>query len=162
VTGVLFRAEGLAGKQRELVRFAQRVNAFGGVGPTAACPTAAVVGRPRRYRQDNGTIRFQAEFRRDPPHGCASPQPFARSRRPVDALVAVMAAKNPITVRRSKFALNKGADLPLLGAMAFEVPIQPFANKPGRFATAGMEDFAQADTRAARRKVSKAFWQEQK
>jgi hypothetical protein len=47
-----------------------------------------------------------------------------------------MAAKNPITVRRSKFALNKGADLPLSGAMAFEIPIQPFANKPGRFATA--------------------------
>ena len=39
----------------------------------------------------------------------------------VDALVAVMVAKNPITVRRSKFALNKGADLPLSGAMAFEV-----------------------------------------
>jgi len=82
--------------------------------------------------------------------------------REVDALVAVMVAKNPITVRRSKFALNKGADLPLSGAMAFEVPIQPFANKPGRFATAGMEDFAKPDTRAARRKVSKAFWQDQK
>jgi enoyl-CoA hydratase/carnithine racemase len=80
----------------------------------------------------------------------------------VDALVAVMAAKNPITIRRSKFALNKGADLPLSGAMAFEVPIQPFANKPGRFATAGMEDFAKPDTRAARRKVSKTFWQDQK
>jgi len=45
--------------------------------------------------------------------------------------------------------------------MAFEVPIQPFANKPGRFAT-GMEDFAKPDTRAARRKVSKTFWQDQK
>jgi enoyl-CoA hydratase/enoyl-CoA hydratase/3-hydroxyacyl-CoA dehydrogenase len=45
--------------------------------------------------------------------------------------------------------------------MAFEVPIQPFANRPGRFATAGMEDFAKPDTRAARRKVSKTFWQEQ-
>jgi len=38
----------------------------------------------------------------------------------VDALVAVMAAKNPITIRRSKFALNKGADLAASGAMAFE------------------------------------------
>jgi enoyl-CoA hydratase/carnithine racemase len=80
--------------------------------------------------------------------------------REVDALVEVMSAKNPITVRRSKFALNKGADLPLSGAMAFEVPIQPFANKPGRFATNGMEDFAQAETRAARRKLSKTFWQD--
>jgi enoyl-CoA hydratase/carnithine racemase len=80
----------------------------------------------------------------------------------VAALVAVMTAKNPITLRRTKFVLNKGADLPLSGAMAFEVPVQPFANKPGRFATAGMEDFAKADTRAARRKVSKTFWQDRK
>jgi len=65
----------------------------------------------------------------------------------VDALIEVMSAKNPVTVRRSKFVLNKGADLPLSGAMAFEVPIQPFANKPGRFATAGMEDFAEKETR---------------
>jgi hypothetical protein len=43
--------------------------------------------------------------------------------------------------------------------MAFEVPIRPFASKPGRFATAGMEDFAGAETRAARRKLSKSFWQ---
>lgn len=78
----------------------------------------------------------------------------------VEALIEVMSAKNPVTVRRSKFVLNKGADLPLSGAMAFEVPIQPFANKPGRFATAGMEDFAEKETREARRKVSKTFWQD--
>jgi enoyl-CoA hydratase/carnithine racemase len=78
----------------------------------------------------------------------------------VDALVEVMAAKNPITVRRSKFALNKGADLPLSGAMAFEIPIKPFASKNGRFATAGMEDFADGESRAARRKVSATFWQD--
>jgi enoyl-CoA hydratase/carnithine racemase len=78
----------------------------------------------------------------------------------VDALIDVMAAKNPVTVRRSKFVLNKGADLPLSGAMAFEVPIQPFASKPGRFATAGMEDFAEKETREARRAASKAFWQD--
>ncbi|MCW3063404.1 MAG: hypothetical protein JWN32_576, partial [Solirubrobacterales bacterium] len=70
----------------------------------------------------------------------------------VDALVDVMAAKNPITVRRSKFALNKGADLPLSGAMAFEIPIKPFASKDGRFATVGMEDFASRDSRVARRR----------
>jgi enoyl-CoA hydratase/carnithine racemase len=78
----------------------------------------------------------------------------------VAALVEVMSAKNPVTVRRTKFALNKGADLPLSGAMAFEIPIKPYASKPGRFATAGMEDFASADTRAARRKLSKSFWQD--
>src|SRR5262245_55424134 len=69
----------------------------------------------------------------------------------VTALISVMSAKNPLTLRRTKFALNKGADLPLSGAMAFEIPVRPFANKPGRFATAGMEDFAKAHTRAARR-----------
>lgn len=78
----------------------------------------------------------------------------------VGKLVQVMAAKNPVTVRRSKFALNKGADMPLSGAMAFEIPIRPFANKPGRFATDGMEDFARPETRTARRKMSKAFWQD--
>jgi enoyl-CoA hydratase len=78
----------------------------------------------------------------------------------VDALVEVMLAKNPVTVRRSKFALNKGADLPLSGAMAFEIPIQPFASKPGRFATDGMEDFSDPAARAERRKVSKTFWQD--
>ena len=80
----------------------------------------------------------------------------------VAALIAVMSTKNHLTLRRTKFALNKGADLPLSGAMAFEIPVRPFANKPGRFATAGMEDFAKADTRAARRKVSKTFWQDRK
>ena len=78
----------------------------------------------------------------------------------VDALVAVMSAKHPITIRRTKFALNKAADLPLSGAMAFEIPIRPFANKPGRFATDGMEDFANPETRARRRRVSKSFWQD--
>jgi hypothetical protein len=65
----------------------------------------------------------------------------------------------PITLRRTKFALNKGADLPLSGAMAFEIPVQPFANKPGRFATEGIQDVAQPDTRAHRRRLSKSFWQ---
>jgi enoyl-CoA hydratase/enoyl-CoA hydratase/3-hydroxyacyl-CoA dehydrogenase len=71
----------------------------------------------------------------------------------------VLSAKNRVTLRRSKFALNKGADLPLSGAMAFEVPIKPFASKNGRFATAGMEDFADREARAKRRKLSKSFWQ---
>src|SRR5258707_4390768 len=78
----------------------------------------------------------------------------------VDALIAVVAAKNPVTLRRSKFVLNKSADLPVPSAMAFEVPIQPFDSKPGRFATYGMEDFAKRETRSVRRKVSKTFLQE--
>lgn len=76
----------------------------------------------------------------------------------VDALVEVMLAKNPVTLRRTKFALNKGADAPLSTAMAFEIPIQPFASHPGRFATDGMEDFADQAARAERRKLSGTFW----
>jgi len=60
---------------------------------------------------------------------------------------AVMAArKNPITVRRSKFGPEQGApDLPLSGAMAFrDFRSKPFANKPGRFATAGHGGFCKA------------------
>ena len=78
----------------------------------------------------------------------------------VTALIEVLSEKNPITLRRTKFVLNKGADLPLSGAMAFEIPIQPFANKPNRFATDGMEDFAHPETRARRRRLSKSFWQD--
>jgi enoyl-CoA hydratase/carnithine racemase len=78
----------------------------------------------------------------------------------VNALVEALSQKNPITLRRTKFALNKGADLPLSGAMAFEIPVQPFASKPGRFATDGMEDFAQPEARARRRVISKSFWQD--
>jgi enoyl-CoA hydratase/carnithine racemase len=78
----------------------------------------------------------------------------------VAALIEVILAKNPVMLRRSKFVLNEGADLPLSGAMAFEIPIQPFANKPGRLATDGMEDFADSDRRAARRWVSRDFWQD--
>src|SRR5882724_6695183 len=78
----------------------------------------------------------------------------------VGALVTVLSAKHPLTIRRTKFALNKAADLPLSGAMAFEIPVRPFANKPGRFATDGMEDFANPETRARRRRVSKSFWQD--
>jgi enoyl-CoA hydratase/carnithine racemase len=78
----------------------------------------------------------------------------------VNALVEVLSQKNPITLRRTKFVLNKGADLPLSGAMAFEIPVQPFASKPGRFATDGMEAFAQPETRARRRVISKSFWQD--
>jgi enoyl-CoA hydratase/carnithine racemase len=78
----------------------------------------------------------------------------------VKALIEVLSEKNPITLRRTKFVLNKGADLPLSGAMAFEIPIQPFANKPGWFATDGMEDFAHPETRARRRQLSKSFWQD--
>ena len=78
----------------------------------------------------------------------------------MQALIDVMSAKNRVTVRRSKFALNKGADLPLSGAMAFEIPIKPFASKPGRFATDGMEEFADRDARAARRRISASFWQD--
>jgi enoyl-CoA hydratase/carnithine racemase len=72
----------------------------------------------------------------------------------VEALCEVMLRKNPLTVRRTKFIMNKGADLHISGALAFEVPIMPF---PG---TSGIADFTDRDARARRRELSKNFWQD--
>ena len=75
--------------------------------------------------------------------------------REVQALTEVILAKNPTTTRRTKFILNKGADLPISGALAFEVPITPFPPK-----AQGIQDFTDRDARTARRKLSKDFWQD--
>jgi enoyl-CoA hydratase len=73
----------------------------------------------------------------------------------VDALIQVMLAKHPLTVRRTKFILNKGADLHITGALAFEVPIQPFP-LDGQ----GIRDFTDREARERRRSLSKSFWQD--
>lgn len=72
----------------------------------------------------------------------------------VDALCEVMLKKHPLTVRRTKFIMNKGADLHISGALAFEVPVTAF---PG---TAGIADFTDHDARQQRRKLSQHFWQD--
>ena len=73
----------------------------------------------------------------------------------VDALTEVMLAKHPLTVRRTKFILNKSADLHISGALAFEVPIQPFPTD-GQ----GIRDFTDREARERRRRLSKSFWQD--
>ena len=72
----------------------------------------------------------------------------------VEALCQVMLKKHPLTLRRTKFILNKGADLHISGALAFEVPITPFSG------TAGIADFTDRDARARRRELSRDFWQD--
>jgi enoyl-CoA hydratase len=76
--------------------------------------------------------------------------------REVEALCEVMLAKNPITLRRTKFIMNKGADLHVSGALAFEVPIEPMASG---FPTIGIRDFTTREGRDKRRKLSRNFWQ---
>ncbi|CAN0462650.1 unnamed protein product, partial [Discosporangium mesarthrocarpum] len=71
----------------------------------------------------------------------------------VAQLTNIMLQKHPITVRRTKFALNKSADLPVQGALAFEVPIMPYAR-----GSSGLKDFKSADSRKKRRELSKDFW----
>ncbi|WP_339634347.1 enoyl-CoA hydratase/isomerase family protein [uncultured Sneathiella sp.] len=71
----------------------------------------------------------------------------------VAQLTHIMLQKHPITVRRTKFALNKSADLPVQGALAFEVPIMPYAR-----GSSGLKDFKSADSRKKRRELSKDFW----
>ena len=72
----------------------------------------------------------------------------------VEALCQVMLRKHPLTVRRTKFIMNKGADLHISGALAFEVPITPFSG------TTGIADFTDRDARARRRELSRDFWQD--
>jgi enoyl-CoA hydratase len=72
----------------------------------------------------------------------------------VDALTQVMLAKHPLTVRRTKFILNQGADLHVSGALAFEVPVQPFPTD-----RQGIRDFTDREARERRRSLSKNFWQ---
>lgn len=74
--------------------------------------------------------------------------------REVAALTEVVLAKNPITTRRTKFILNHGADIHISGALAFEVPITPFAAE-----AQGIRDFTDPQARADRRRLSKNFWQ---
>jgi enoyl-CoA hydratase/carnithine racemase len=75
--------------------------------------------------------------------------------REVKALTEVILAKHPTTTRRTKFILNEGADLHISGALAFEVPIMPFALEAH-----GIADFTNREARTARRKLAKDFWQD--
>lgn len=70
----------------------------------------------------------------------------------VRALIEVMLAKHPTTLRRTKTYLDKGADLHVSGALAFESLREP-GERP-----AGIDDFADRDARARRRALSKDFW----
>lgn len=72
----------------------------------------------------------------------------------VRALSEVMLDKHPLTVRRTKFIMNKGADLHVSGALAFEVPIQPVAGNEG------IADFVDPVARERRRRLSRDFWQD--
>jgi len=78
----------------------------------------------------------------------------------VAALTEVMLAKHPVTLRRTKFIMNKGADLHISGALAFEVPIQPAAIGDDVALTQGIADFTSRDKREQRRALSRHFWQD--
>ena len=83
----------------------------------------------------------------------------------VDALVEVMLAKNPIALRRTKFALNKSADMTVDQALSLERPIQPYpflrpVTGVQEATTPGIADFTSKDGRETRRRLSKHFWQD--
>jgi len=76
--------------------------------------------------------------------------------REVEALCEVMLAKDPHTIRRTKFIMNKGADLHVSGALAFEVTgLLGYSSFP----TPGIRDFTTKEGRERRRKLSRDFWQ---
>lgn len=71
----------------------------------------------------------------------------------VAELCKVLLTKHPLTVRRTKFALNKSFDMTVDSALALEVPIQPAPQ-----ALQGIKDFTTKAGREERRKLSKNFW----
>lgn len=73
----------------------------------------------------------------------------------VKALTEVMLSKHPLTTRRTKFALNKSADMAVHHALALEVPIQPIP--PER---QGIKDFTTKEGRDRRGALSKNFWRD--
>ncbi len=75
--------------------------------------------------------------------------------REVEALCEVMLAKDPYTLRRTKFIMNKGADLHISGALAFEVT----NSLASGFPTPGIREFTSKEGRDKRRKLSRNFWQ---
>jgi enoyl-CoA hydratase/carnithine racemase len=76
----------------------------------------------------------------------------------VAALVEVLLAKHPVTLRRTKFIMSRGADLHVSGALAFEVPIEPFPTAPTGELSQGIIDFTDREQRTRRRALSRDFW----
>jgi enoyl-CoA hydratase/carnithine racemase len=75
--------------------------------------------------------------------------------REVERLTEVILAKHPVTLRRTKFALNKSADMTVEQALSLEVPVQPYPSERD-----GISDFTTKEGRARRRALSVAFWQD--
>lgn len=75
--------------------------------------------------------------------------------REVEALCKVMLTKDPQTLRRTKFFMNRGADLHVSGALAFEVT----SSLGSSFPTPGIREFTTREGREKRRKLSRDFWQ---
>lgn len=71
----------------------------------------------------------------------------------VAKLTEVILTKNPVALRRTKFALNKSADMTVHQALSLERPITPFPQEG-----AGIRDFQTKEGREKRRKLSKHFW----
>ncbi len=71
----------------------------------------------------------------------------------VARLTEVILTKNPIALRRTKFALNKSADMTAHQALALERPIMPFPLE-----AKGIRDFQTREGREKRRRLSKHFW----
>jgi enoyl-CoA hydratase len=72
----------------------------------------------------------------------------------VDALVEVLLAKNPATLRVTKYFLDKGADLDLANSMIFE------GAPPRQLERQGIADFVEKGSRDQRRKLVMDFWQD--
>ena len=124
-----------------------------GWGGTSWLPRIAGRRKAKEWNLIGALFDAATAERHDLVNRVCAPQDLDRE---VAALCEVMLAKNPVTLRRTKFIMNKGADLHISGALAFEMPIEPF---PSGFPTSGIREFTMREGREKRRKLSRNFWQ---
>lgn len=120
---------------------------------------ARVVGRRKAKEWNLIGALFDAEtaLRYDLVNRLCSPDVLDKE---VEALSEVMLAKHPVTVRRTKFILTQGADQHISGALAYEVPLQPFPTADSGALSQGVMDFTDRKKRIRRRDLARDFWQD--
>jgi enoyl-CoA hydratase len=127
-----------------------------GWGGTSRLPRFAGRRKAKEWNLIGALFSAQTAERHDLVYRLCAPEDLDAE---VAALTEVMLAKHPVAVSRTKFIMTKGADLHLSGALAFEVPLQPFPTGKNGVLSQGVADFVELEPRERRRALSKHLWQ---
>jgi enoyl-CoA hydratase len=128
-----------------------------GWGGTSRLPRVAGRRRAREWNLIGALFDAATAERHDLVNRICAPEDLDAE---VAALTEVLLAKHPVSLRRTKFIMSRGADLHVSGALAFEVPIEPFPTAATGELSQGIIDFADREARERRRRLSKGFWQD--